>query len=178
MNEKESKEYIIEKFKPLIELKHEHNLISKEELKNKLLRIIQLVTDFDEYLLNINNIGWIGGGTIPDVQRLLESPVANTENDFKVFISSIHTSLGESLEKNGKAHGEKNYFWNYFKSTFPDLHRVLHKIRIYRHSTEHIALEDKPKENYFKFWMKILMDQCHFSKKVDIEFCKQKLFKA
>ncbi|MCM3393090.1 hypothetical protein [Cytobacillus oceanisediminis] len=151
LNEKESKEYIIEKFKPLIELKHEYNLISKEELKNKILRIVQLVTDFDDYLLSINNIGWIGGGAIPDVKRLFESPVANTENDFKVFISSMHTSLGESLEKNGKAHGDKSYFWNYFKSTFPDLHKVLHKIRIYRHSTEHISLEDKPKENYFKF---------------------------
>lgn len=151
LNEKESKEYIKEKFKPLIDSKHIHNVISKEELKSKLFRIVQLVTDFDEYLLNINNIGWIGGGAIPDVQRLLESPLANTENDFKVFISSIHTSLGESLDKNGKSHGDKNYFWNYFKNTFPDLQKVMHKIRIYRHSTEHIALDEKPKENYFKF---------------------------
>lgn len=151
MNEKESKDYINDKFISLIESKHEYHLISKEELKNKLFRIAQLVTDFDEYLLNINNIGWIGGSAIPDLQRLLESPVANTENNFKVFISSIHTSLGESLEKNGKSNGDKNYFWNYFKNTFPDLQKVLHKIRIYRHSTEHIALDEKPKENYYRF---------------------------
>lgn len=151
MNETETKEYINDKFKSHIELKQEYYNISKEELKDKLLRIAQLVTDFDEYLLNINNIGWIGGGMIPDLQRLLESPVANTENNFKVFISSIHTSLGESLEKNGKRNGDKSYFWSYFKNTFPDLQKILHKIRIYRHSTEHISLEEKPKENYYKF---------------------------
>ena len=117
----------------------------------KLLRIVKLVTDFDEFLLNKNNIGWLGGCSVPDVQRLLESPLATTENNFKVFISSIHTSLGESMDRNGKLHGNKNYFWTYFKDTFPDLQKILHKIRIYRHSTEHISLDEKPKENYFKF---------------------------
>lgn len=127
------------------------HLLTRTELQEKLKRIIKLVIDFDEYLLNKNNIGWIGGTMIPHTQRLLEAPIATTENDFKVFISSIHTSLGESLEKNGKSHGNNKYFWTDFKSEFPDLQKVLHKIRIYRHSTEHISLEDQPKETYFKF---------------------------
>ncbi|MGM2821197.1 hypothetical protein [Bacillus cereus group sp. Bce001] len=131
--------------------KYESNLISKQELTTKLMKIIHLVTDVDEYILNKNNIGWTGGQSLPDVQRLLESPVATSENNFKVFISSIHTSLGESLENNGKSHGDNKYFWNYFKETFPDLHKVLHKIRVYRHSTEHLLLEAKAKKNYFAF---------------------------
>jgi hypothetical protein len=140
-----------EKFTSNKDSKREFELISRSDLKNKLFKIVQLVSDFDEYLLNKNNIGWIGGEAVPDLQRLLESPVATTENNFKVFMSSIHTSLGESLEKNGKVHGQKSYFWSYFKDTFPEIHKVLHKIRIYRHSTEHISLEEKPKESYFRF---------------------------
>jgi hypothetical protein len=151
LDSKQTNNCVSEIFSVLTDANHDYVLISKQELSEKLFKIVQLVTDFDEYLLNKNNIGWIGGQSVPDVQRLLESPVATTENNFKVFISSIHTSLGESLEKNGKAHGDKYYFWNYFKETFPELQKVLHKIRIYRHSTEHISLEDKPKESYFRF---------------------------
>ncbi|MGD6869484.1 hypothetical protein ACQCV6_25345 [Bacillus cereus] len=131
--------------------KYTQYLITKQELTNKLKKIVRLVTDADDYILNKNNIGWIGGQSIPDIQRLLDAPVATSENNFKVFISSIHTSLGESLESNGKAHGNNKYFWNYFKQTFPALQKVLHKIRVYRHSTEHLSLEPQAKERYFEF---------------------------
>ncbi|WP_434715028.1 hypothetical protein LS996_27900 (plasmid) [Bacillus cereus] len=138
-------------FMPVDSMINRQNLISKSELENKLRRIIQLVIEFDEYLLGKNNIGWLGGNSFPDAQRVLESPVATNENRFKVFISSMHTSLGESLEKNGKIHGEPKYFWNYFKNEFPELQKVLHKIRVYRNSTEHLVLEPQAKQNYFRF---------------------------
>ncbi|MFB5545253.1 hypothetical protein [Bacillus cereus] len=138
-------------FMPVDSMINRQNLISKSELENKLRRIIQLVIEFDEYLLDKNNIGWLGGNSFPDAQRVLESPVATNENRFKVFISSMHTSLGESLEKNGKIHGEPKYFWNYFKNEFPELQKVLHKIRVYRNSTEHLVLEPQAKQNYFRF---------------------------
>lgn len=149
LNGKEYLEVVEEVFSPRSAM--QISLLTKSELKEKLKRIIKLVIDFDEYLLNKNNIGWIGGTAVPHTQQLLESPVATTENDFKVFISSIHTSLGEALVKNGISHGKNKYFWTDFKDGYPDLQKVLHKIRVYRHSAEHISLDEQPKANYFKF---------------------------
>lgn len=152
LNGKDSIDVVESFFLPRIARNAQKNhLLPRLELQEKLKRIIKLVIDFDEFLLNKNNIGWIGGTAVPHTQRLLEAPVATTENDFKVFISSIHISLGESLEKNGKSHGNNKYFWTDFKYDFPELQKVLHKIRIYRHSTEHISLEEQPKKTYFKF---------------------------
>ncbi|ASZ16677.1 MULTISPECIES: hypothetical protein [Bacillus] len=128
-----------------------HTSLNSQQLKQKIKCISELVNEFDEQLLQLNDMGWIGGEVIPNLQQFLDVPLCKTENQFKVFISSLHISLIESFDRTVRANGKKQYFWNEFKTEFPELQKILHKIRLYRHSTEHISLEEKYKEKYFQF---------------------------
>ncbi|WCN36219.1 hypothetical protein [Aneurinibacillus uraniidurans] len=121
------------------------------QLKQKIKTIVQLVTEFDDHVLPLNKVGWTAGAPIPNVQQLYDVPLCKSENQFKVFISSLHISFVESLDNAGKSKNKKGYFWNEFKQEFPDIHKTLHKIRLYRHSTEHTSLDDKNKPTYFGF---------------------------
>lgn len=63
----------------------------------------------------------------------------------------MYVSLVESLEKNGKRYGENKYFWTFIKNNYFDLQKVLNKVRLYRHSTEHISLDERYKPVYFSY---------------------------
>ncbi|MED4728639.1 hypothetical protein P9597_10865 [Aneurinibacillus migulanus] len=125
--------------------------LDHDELKRKVETIVQLVTEFDDHVLPLNGIGWTAGSPIPNLHQLYNLPLCRSENQFKVFISSFYISFVESLDNAGKSKRKKDYFWTKFKQQFPDIQKVLHKIRLYRHSTEHTSLEDKYKQTYFSF---------------------------
>ncbi|WP_308636526.1 hypothetical protein [Paenibacillus silvisoli] len=122
-------------------------LINKREIEGKLKSISEMVIYIDEYLLSINGKGWIGGGAIPNLQRLLSVPTATTEERFENFANTVMQSLIEVLNK-GKGN---SYFFVDFKNYFPKIQRVLHKIRVYRNAAHHLKLDEQVKENYFLF---------------------------
>ncbi len=48
--------------------------------------------------------------------------------------------------------GKKKYFWNEIKSTYPALFDVLHRIKVYRHSSDRLELNPDVAKKYKKFW--------------------------
>jgi hypothetical protein len=139
---------------------NEINMLSKitmdKQMINKLLfEITQLINEFDEVLKQYNNVGCLGEEPIPDAQKLIDSPVANNEDAFKIFINSLNQSFVESFETIWKIKGlssaKNKYFFNGFKELFPELQRVLHKVKLYRHSLHHLGLEERFKPTYYEF---------------------------
>ena len=43
-------------------------------------------------------------------------------------------------------------FWNEIKTNYPALFGVLHRIRVYRHSSDHLVLNQTVAQKYREFW--------------------------
>ncbi|ERI92272.1 hypothetical protein HMPREF1982_02529 [Clostridiales bacterium oral taxon 876 str. F0540] len=120
-------------------------------INQKILNIVKLYNQFDDELKLKNGIGWLGDEPIPDISNLIQSPLAIDENTYKIFINNANKSLVESVERFWSINGMKKYFWEDFKKQYSSIQKVLHKIKLYRHSTHHLSLEDKYKPTYFQF---------------------------
>lgn len=124
---------------------------NSEHLKSKISTISILVKDCDGYMNNQDGIGWVGDTGIPDMERLLEIPIAKNSESFRVFIDSLNKSLVESLEYNAKTKGKNKYFWQEFKNTYVTLFNILNKIKTYRNKSNHLKLDNMNKEKYFQY---------------------------
>lgn len=125
--------------------------VSDDWVKQKMLNIIKLYYQFDEKLRLANGVGWLGDESIPDVQKLVGFELVKNEIQFKDQINTINKSLVETVESVWTRNGLKHYFWNDFKTQYPRLQRVLHKIKLYRHSTHHLSLEERYKPSFYAF---------------------------
>ena len=72
--------------------------------------------------------------------------------EFENFFNICNRCFVESIEKYGKSLGKKKYFWNEIKSTYPALFDVLHRIKVYRHSSDHLELNPDVAKKYKEFW--------------------------
>lgn len=127
------------------------NMYNGEWLINKIKEIAGLVNEADEKMRSVNELGWLGDNPIPEFQKLIEAPLASNEDAFKSFINSMNKSLVESVEYTGINSKIRNYFWNDFKHICPGLHRVLHKIRVYRNRANHLTLDENNSNLYYNF---------------------------
>lgn len=87
-----------------------------------------------------------GSNSFPQADKLLEIPVANTENDFKVFISTLSNCFVESIENYGKSIHKSQYFWEEIKSAYPHLFEALLRVKAYRNRSEHLKLKPAMQE--------------------------------
>lgn len=131
-------------------LKFDLSKMDKKELNKKIQNIIYLAKDADVYMYSNDNIGWIGNDEIPDINRLSQIPLANNEENFRIFIDSLNKSFVESLENNAKPK-YKNYFWKEFKEQYPKLQNTLNKIKTYRNKSNHLELNYQNKQRYYSF---------------------------
>lgn len=58
----------------------------------------------------------------------------------------------ESIENYGKSIGKNNYFWTDIKNQYKSLFETLHRMKVYRHSADHLQLQPQVAQNYQKFW--------------------------
>lgn len=124
--------------------------ISKSMIQDKMRIIGKLLTEIDVLIYEKNAVGWFGEEE-PNKQNLLNLPLANNRDTFKVFISEMSQSLVETLERNAKNKKVRNYFWNNFKNDYGELQHILHKIRVYRNKEQHFELEPEVRLRYLEF---------------------------
>ncbi len=124
---------------------------NKKWVKEKISTIISLAEDVNEYMQNINSdIGWFNS-TIPEVYALNELPLASNQDKFKIFVTVLNKSFVEVIDDWGRANGRRSYFWQDFKTNYPDLQKALDRIRVYRNDANHFKLNDQNKKKYFDF---------------------------
>lgn len=121
-----------------------HPIISVDQrqkwLRDNIKSIISYMRQL-ETVINSNGTPLLfGSNSFPQADRLLEIPVANTENDFKVFISTLSNCFVESIENYGKSIKKSNYFWNEIKSAYPHVFNALLRVKAYRNRSEHLKL--------------------------------------
>lgn len=125
--------------------------INKQVLRRMIDDILYLVKDADGYMYSNDDIGWIGGDEVPEINRFKEVPLANDDEKFRIFIDSINKSLVEALEINANQKGYKKYLWNDFKHRYTELQTIFNKIRTYRNKSNHLELDELNKQKYYNF---------------------------
>ena len=93
-----------------------------------------------------------GENSFPEAERFFAIRPVSTAADFEVFFNTCNRCFVESIEIYGKSLGKAKYFWNEIKSTYPVLFAALHRIKVYRHSRDHLILEPAVAVKYKAFW--------------------------
>ena len=81
-----------------------------------------------------------GANSFPEADKFAAIVEVKSENEFEVFINVCNRCFVESIENYGKSVGKNKYLWNEIKSSYPVLFDILHRIKVYRHSVDHLSL--------------------------------------
>lgn len=108
-----------------------------------------------------------GENSFPEAERFaVLSPVKN-KMEFDYFINVCNRCFVESIENYGKSIGKKDYFWMDIRSNYKTLFEILHRIKVYRHSSDHLQLKDRVAQQYQQYWKEDTeniadTDECYF----------------
>ncbi|MFP7257609.1 hypothetical protein [Lactococcus lactis] len=154
-----TKEYKIqndkEKYKTiLLEAKQEIRGIkeyTKKELRGVLKSIFDNIAIVDE-LLDNEGLGWTTdkNPTLISKEKIIDSSLTFTEQQFNTFISSISKTFVEQFKKKSETK-KKNYFDNEFSTDYPELYLALNKIRVYRNYFSHTELNKYFNDYYYSY---------------------------
>lgn len=118
-------------------------------------RMKSIVRDIRQLETAIRSAGLdklFGENSFPEAEKFAVIKPINSETSFETFFNVCNRCFVESIENYGSSIGKGNYFWNEIKSTYPTLHAVLHRAKVYRHSQDHLALNPTVARKYKEFW--------------------------
>ncbi len=92
-----------------------------------------------------------GANSFPEADKLLEVPVARTENDFRAFISTFFNCFVESIQNYGKSIRHSDYFWEDIHKAYPHLFDALLRVKAYRNWCEHLQLTAAMQEHVDRY---------------------------
>ncbi len=116
--------------------------IDREEFREKIRVIRKLVIDCDCIIFNNLGIGILQGNSLQGENEFLNIPLATNMDRYKLFLDAANKTLYESIKSNGQSKRKMRFFWNEFKSAYPELQRVIDKIRAYRNKYFHANLDE------------------------------------
>ena len=93
-----------------------------------------------------------GENSFPEAERFAALHSVQTESEFENFFNVCNRCFVESIENYGKSIGKKKYFWPDIKNSYPTLFEVLHRIKVYRHSRDHLTLDPQVAQLYTEYW--------------------------
>jgi hypothetical protein len=99
----------------------------------------------------VNGVGWLEDESVPDAQKLVDGYLVKNEAQYKEVLNLMNKSLVENAENIWNRNGLRKYFWEGFRGSYSGLQRTLHKIKLYRHSTHHLSLDEKHKPTFYDF---------------------------
>ncbi|MDO4650774.1 MAG: hypothetical protein Q4B26_19220, partial [Eubacteriales bacterium] len=124
----------------------------KEWVSQRVQSIIRDVRQLEIAIRGANKDKLFGENSFPEAERFATASPVSTDTEFEVFFNICNRCFVESIENYGTSLGKKKYFWNEIKTTYPTLFGVLHRIKVYRHSSDHLALDPTVAARYQEFW--------------------------
>jgi len=118
---------------------------NKRELfvKTRINSIINDMRQLEQKIKNENKPSLFGHNSFPLAEKLLEVSVVYNQQTFSSVISILNLVFVESIENYGTNIKQSKYFWSTIKHTYPQLHEALHRIKVYRHGSHHLELNQK-----------------------------------
>ena len=93
-----------------------------------------------------------GENSFPEAEKFAAITPVSSEVEFEIFFNICNRCFVESIENYGQSIGKTKYFWNEIRSSYPTLFAILHRIKIYRHSRDHLTLNPNVAQKYNEFW--------------------------
>lgn len=93
-----------------------------------------------------------GNNSFPEAEKFASLTAVTNKMEFENFFNVCNRCFVESIENYGKSIGKNNYFWSDIKNQYKSLFETLHRIKIYRHSADHLQLQPQVAQNYRRFW--------------------------
>jgi len=118
-------------------------------------RVKSIIRDLRQLETAIRSAGkdkLFGENSFPEAEKFAVIRPVDSEYAFEAFFNVCNRCFVESIENYGKAMGKSDYFWSEIKTTYPSLHAALHRVKVYRHSQDHLALNPTVAQKYRKFW--------------------------
>ena len=118
-------------------------------------RVKSIIRDLRQLETAIRSAGkdkLFGENSFPEAEKFAVIRPVDSEYAFVAFFNVCNRCFVESIENYGKAMGKSDYFWSEIKTTYPSLHAALHRVKVYRHSQDHLALNPTVAQKYRKFW--------------------------
>ena len=123
-----------------------------EWVHQRIRAIIRDLRQLESAISASGRIKLFGENSFPEAEKFAEvSPVEN-EAQFEVFMNVCNRCFVESVENYGKSIGKSKYFWTDIKPAYPALFDVFHRIKVYRHSRDHLKLKPDVAQKYKEFW--------------------------
>ena len=118
-------------------------------------RIKSIIQDFRQLEIAISQSSGMpklfGDYSFPEADKLIGIPVVESESSFVAFVNTLNRCFVESIENYGKTIGRKDYFWVDIKKAYPVLYPMLYRMKVYRHSQDHLKLNTQIQVDYLAF---------------------------
>lgn len=118
-------------------------------------RIRSIIRDLRQLESAIHSAGkekLFGENSFPEAERFAAVQPVSTKEQFESFMNTCNRCFVEAIDNYGKSIGKDKYFWTDIKPAYPTLFEVFHRIRVYRHSSDHLKLKPDVAKKYKEFW--------------------------
>ena len=128
--------------------------INKREdwVKQRIRSIIRDLRQLEAAIQGAGKEKLFGENSFPEAEKFATSKPVATEGQFELFMNTCNKCFVEAIDNYGKSIGKDKYFWTDIKSTYPTLFEVFHRIKVYRHSSNHLKLNPDVAQKYKEFW--------------------------
>ena len=123
-----------------------------EWVNQRVQSIIRDIRQLETAIRSTKKAKLFGENSFPEAEKFAAITPVKSETDFMNFFNVCNRCFVESIENYGKSIGKSSYFWNEIRADYPVLHAVLHRIKVYRHSQDHLALNPTVAKTYKEFW--------------------------
>ncbi len=93
-----------------------------------------------------------GENSFPEAEKFSNIHPVKSQGGFSNFFNTCNRCFVESIENYGKSIGDDKYLYTTIKTEYPSLFGVLERIKIYRHSEDHLKLNDSVAKKYKEYW--------------------------
>lgn len=123
-----------------------------EWITQRMKSIVRDIRQLEMAIRSTNKDKLFGENSFPEAEKFAGIKPVNNQEEFEVFFNTCNRCFVESIENYGKSIGKGNYFWTEIKQQYPALFEVLYRIKIYRHSGDHLVLDPGVASKYKEFW--------------------------
>lgn len=121
-------------------------------VSQRMKSIIRDIRQLESAIRSTGKDKLFGENSFPEAEKFAAISPVSTEGEFENFFNICNRCFVESIENYGKSIGKSKHLWNEIKTSYPTLFNILNRMKVYRHSKDHLALNPDVAKKYNEFW--------------------------
>ena len=121
-------------------------------VQTKIKAIIHNIRQLESAIQGSGREKLFGENSFPEAEKFASAGPVSSEAQFETFMNICNRCFVESITNYGKSISKPKYFWTDIKKEYPMLFQVFERIKVYRHSSDHLALNPDVAKKYKQYW--------------------------